>query len=893
MSLFHDQTCLFLATIGEMTQKLLDHHNQEVHELRTKLTALREARGTIESSDESLGNQESAKSSLDNIHRFGYSTSLKKPLLRAKVASAMQSTNTFDEVVPSSPNLRKSNNTYGKSISLEAASSRRTLICGGAEFVGDKILDDLVQTPACGRMLNARTRSVSDAAAATRATKNSSVNHAADEPPKAGILLPIVNHREARVENKSERLDPVRHGEKQASDIDGEPLPLCIGSLDTSGLGPEASNKDSASSKIEHDSPGAESRVDLFLPRNVWVVDDSLLRAVAKKNVRRQSQRIESFLSFDVSNQSASRDLRPLKESMRALHPQSLGKLWWDVMAILVLVYDLVVIPLQVFDLPPSHAALFMDIFIVIYWTGDTAVSGITGRYINGKLELRLRIVLWRYLRTWFLFDALVLIPEWVLIVFGGYDKQSPLSLVRVFKGMRFARLARFLRLLRLVKVGKVFQEIASRINSNVVLLSLKVMQMMLGITLLIHMLACAWYFIGKQSNDGWVHQNNIHTQEFGHRYLFSYQFSLARLHPSTFGANLGLKTVSERLLSIVVSICALGSGGVFISSITNTMAELQAHRRMQTRKLAVLRKYIRENQISSQLSIRAKKSVEQSIDRKLREQNAADLMAMMPLSLLTDLRREAWAPTLCNHSLFRELFMNHPKTILNLCSHAFKEIDVNQSEMIFNSGDPCTCMIFIRQGEFSYSQPMESTGNCSPPTASKGLEHGLDEVRQVSCMKEDVVPGQWLCEASLWTRWENQGDLQSIADSTVLVLQMESFVIEIQSHERALVAAVTYCRKFLQCMNRLADLTDNLPSDFAHEEPVKREWNLFGRASSLRRNGFKSGGSTDALASTHPNCQQTVANNYRSDGIAGDDGANFAIGEGRPRLPGDLLAQP
>eukprot|EP00927_Polykrikos_kofoidii_P034809 TRINITY_DN2944_c0_g1_i1.p1 TRINITY_DN2944_c0_g1~~TRINITY_DN2944_c0_g1_i1.p1 ORF type:complete len:799 (-),score=107.84 TRINITY_DN2944_c0_g1_i1:351-2660(-) len=754
-----------------MTQNLLDHHDREVEALRNKVRPLHDSRVnsrhelTISRQASMSSSPSSRAASIDRSFDCAKASFLKQRTKNAKCV---------DNVMISSAPI---------SLAMYSRPSRKP----------SSGLDEIVDTQR-GRILSGK----SETTHAVDATKIPS--HSADEVEKRLTLET-----------------------------------LSIGDPGKSSFGSDSPNEDATSSKIPSDTPLKDPVlptdetpcVDVFLPRNAWVVDENLEKAVAKmRHIRNSAINQKSLSSSAFLDRTTTSCSSAVPTSRRALDPQSRGKLVWDFLAAIVLLYDCVAIPLQAFDLPANHVTSFIEFFVVFYWTMDLGMSGITGKYINGKIEMRLRVVLERYLRTWFLFDVLVLIPEWVLIVIGSGDGSSPLSLARALKSTRLSRLARFLRLLRIMKASQVFREFENRINRNSVLLSFNVMKMMLGVTVLIHVLACAWYHVGKQSDDGWVHQNNIHTEAMGSRYLFAFQFSMARLHPSTFGENLSLKTVFERTLSVFVSLCALAGGGIFISSITNTMALLEAHRTMRTRKLAIIREYVKENNISTPLAVRTKKYVEESVDRKLREQNAADLVLLVSPGILTDLHREAWSPTICNHHQFRLLSVNHPKTLCNLCNQAFREIVANASELVFGVCDPCTCMFFIRAGELRYSQQEEL------------CEDGSREGRKSNHAEEKILPGQWLSEPSLWTRWENQGNLKPAKDSTILVLHMEPFVIEIQSHERVLVEIANYCKRFLQCLNMLRDLSDNLPPSFAQEEPAEepaqRQWKLFRRGSTL-----------------------------------------------------------
>merc|ERR1739846_170055 len=96
--------------------------------------------------------------------------------------------------------------------------------------------------------------------------------------------------------------------------------------------------------------------------------------------------------------------------------------------------------------------------------------------------------------------------------------------------------------------------------------------------------------------------------------------------------------------------------GGIFISSLTNTMLQLQTFYKQKMRKFLVIQEYCQEHNISTCLSVRIKKSVEKSFERKMREQYAIEMAEMLPWELLTDLRYESWSPTLFEHCFFKFL---------------------------------------------------------------------------------------------------------------------------------------------------------------------------------------------------------------------------------------------
>ena len=58
-----------------------------------------------------------------------------------------------------------------------------------------------------------------------------------------------------------------------------------------------------------------------------------------------------------------------------------------------VFVRDLVMAPMQVFDLPYSGILFVTDLIVLVYWTIVIPVSMATAVYVNGKLETDLTLI--------------------------------------------------------------------------------------------------------------------------------------------------------------------------------------------------------------------------------------------------------------------------------------------------------------------------------------------------------------------------------------------------------------------------------------------------------------------------------------------------------------------
>eukprot|EP00929_Paragymnodinium_shiwhaense_P022913 TRINITY_DN14491_c0_g1_i2.p1 TRINITY_DN14491_c0_g1~~TRINITY_DN14491_c0_g1_i2.p1 ORF type:complete len:773 (-),score=75.49 TRINITY_DN14491_c0_g1_i2:438-2696(-) len=501
------------------------------------------------------------------------------------------------------------------------------------------------------------------------------------------------------------------------------------------------------------------------------------------------------------------------------LHPQCLRRLAWDLLALLLMGHDLIMLPLAVFDLPSSPERAVLEHIFLGYWTLDVGMSCMTGCHMNGRLTMQWRQIILNYLQTWFAFDMIVLVPQWLAVLASSGGVKSVI-LLRALRGGRALRYMKFFRLLRLVKMDKVITDLRSNVNSATILLWMTIGRLIFVVIILCHMLSSAWYFIGKLSSNGWVYVEGINQRTLADRYLYTFQWSIARLHPSSFGKNDSLQSTEERLFAICVSMLALGGGGYFVSCITNEMAQLKSLRHAQTRKMFVVREYIRCHSISLNLAMRIKSYVMKTLSQKLQMTYAKELTEFLPAPLVADLRFETWSPVLSNHAFFMKLTMTLPRLIWCLCKEALEEVAVLPGDTVFTTGDSCSRMYFVFVGELTYAPGrLMGVGKCI-----------LDEV---------VRLGQWLSEPALWTVWEHRGELAGHLESSLLTIDVEALMNVAQLHDKGSSFLTLYARKFVSVLQERAesdmitDLLPNLPDEVELEQPLfdvcdsKKRWSV------------------------------------------------------------------
>lgn len=550
---------------------------------------------------------------------------------------------------------------------------------------------------------------------------------------------------------------------------------------------------------------------DGFKLRATWEIDENEMMRIKANHMRTNGLKLArantklSLLS-DAEHPSSSAAV--------VLQPQCRARLMWDILAVVMLSYDCIMLPMQVFELPDSFAFAMMTWVGVLYWTLDIGASFITGVYINGELEMDLKKVVLYYVKGWFPFDLAVVAPEWVSIFMGDESETvSSSGMARTLRGGRIFRFIRFIRLLRLVKVQRVLGDLKARINSSYMLVALSIAKLVIATLVMVHALACTWYFFGDQE-EGWVYIEGIQNQTLQERYLYSFQWSLTRLHPTNMSENMDLRTVSERMLAIFATLIAMVVSSLFISSITNTMAQLSTLRQSRNRKMQAFRDYVRQYQVSPQLTVRVKKYIDRTSDS--RQGNCEEELAKtLPGALLQELRYEAMYPIVINHGLFHSFHTKHPRAEWDLCYKVLKANSAFPSEVIFTTGDACSRMFFIVAGEMTYSKEreMSSAQAARRGARGEGITHHAKE--------QLVVPISWLCEAVLWTTWFNCGELLSIGDSIFIEVSALAFGALIKDHEPAMIDAVIWARCFVDDLNNTPALE---LTDCAHSAHVGRD---------------------------------------------------------------------
>eukprot|EP00439_Symbiodinium_sp_Y106_P045782 s258_g5.t2 len=524
------------------------------------------------------------------------------------------------------------------------------------------------------------------------------------------------------------------------------------------------------------------------------------------------------------------------------LRPSSKPRLVWDVLALFVIVHDLVTVPLQVFELDAAfhETKRGLQLFTTVFWLLDIPTNFLTAVYINGALQVDPWKIAQAYSRSWLCFDVLVLIPDVMAIVEGAQDAAEgteSIGLLRAARTGRLLRLVRFLRILRLAKLLQVLGSLSARINHEMALLAFGITKMIFLTAYLGHLLSCLWFAVGDVE-DGWVYTRGLNGAPFHLQYLTSLEWALSRIHPSAMQNNMALQTGPERALAIAASFLALGVSSLFISSITNTMADINRERQRKKQILYSVRDYCGSHRISSGHTLRIKQYVEREHHRKKTQQLHLELLETLPKDMLFELFHEGRSQALQHHSLFDRLGRIDPVMELNFCNKVLAELHVMTLDKVFKSEDAGKAMYIPAAGQYNYEYLPPDRRAGVPQTQAKQstmrrLIHRLSlrstESKvwptEVTATITAVGPGDCLSEYCLWVEgWKHRGNLQAAVDGRLISVQVSEIGKFLQDFPGTLVDTVVYARFFLEALNRHLLLQHGIVTDLPLPSASEKE---------------------------------------------------------------------
>lgn len=526
----------------------------------------------------------------------------------------------------------------------------------------------------------------------------------------------------------------------------------------------------------ERDRQGSQQSIEFAL-HNTWQCESLTICSNIRTRDARPPEKLKNS-SMTLEGELLARGQTKLDQMTGKccrrylVHPNSKKRLVWDIFGLLLICYDIIVLPLQVFEMSQTLFFMAMETATILFWTMDLPSCFFVGYHtLGGSLIMNARDIAKRYMMTWFPLDLFLVSIDWIILIVDGEaeGKESAsyesIGLARLGKTVRVMRLLRMLRLMRLAKIPKYFLQIEEHIRSEYAVVVIGILKLTACILVINHLIACLWYAIGTMDgqSDTWVKAAGFgsHVSVF-FLYTTSLHWSLTQFTPASM--EIFPQNVTERSFALVVLIFALITFSSFVSSITNAMTHLRNMNSEYAKQFVQLGRYLRFHKISTPLAVRVRRHLARTIMQRQQrlEESEVTLLKLLSEPLLMDLRLEVFRPLLEHHPFFQRYFERNAAAARKLCHTAIVEISLASGDLLFSPGETCDRMYFVKTGTLRYT-----------------LDHSLPQPGDWHELSETDIPVQaneWICEACLWTPWRHCGYMHAFAGTMLVGLEAEKF---------------------------------------------------------------------------------------------------------------------
>mmetsp|Transcript_65278 Transcript_65278/g.155997 ORF Transcript_65278/g.155997 Transcript_65278/m.155997 type:complete len:812 (-) Transcript_65278:70-2505(-) len=510
------------------------------------------------------------------------------------------------------------------------------------------------------------------------------------------------------------------------------------------------------------------------------------------------------------------------------MDPHNHFRIMWDLLAALMLSYDLCMIPMAVFDMPSDGIVFIMSVIIMFYWTLDIILNFSVGYHkTDGDIEMHVWPVVKRYASTWLVPDVVIVSLDWVSYggaLFAGQSgsEQSAGGLVRVGKITRFVRVMRVLRLLRFGKLRQLMQRVHDNIGMESTAILFSICKNLTVIILINHGLATIWYWLGLQDEEtGWLYDRK--DADWYDNYLMAMHWSIANFTPGS--SAIQPRNTMEYVFHIFVLFFAMVVFSVFVSSTTSQITKLMGLQSTRSKQMWILKGFLLQHNFPPELRDRVLRYVKAALGnrRDLIHRADVDLLTMLSQPLREEVQMNLHMATLRAHPLIKLLALANPQMMRKFGAEALLETAFSRDDNIFSAGEHVDKMSFVVAGVLSYDFTTQTANVVEGGLAGRPSDKSLNP----SDMERRLLgPQDFFCEAPLWTRWTCRGTMTADADCDLIDIQGVQFRRAIKRHPLMMNLARQYAAAFVEVLNYYSagdgdgPLTD-LHAPFVQEEPI------------------------------------------------------------------------
>eukprot|EP00746_Dinoflagellata_sp_MGD_P036234 gnl/MRDRNA2_/MRDRNA2_186909_c0_seq1.p1 gnl/MRDRNA2_/MRDRNA2_186909_c0~~gnl/MRDRNA2_/MRDRNA2_186909_c0_seq1.p1 ORF type:complete len:614 (+),score=79.03 gnl/MRDRNA2_/MRDRNA2_186909_c0_seq1:3-1844(+) len=524
------------------------------------------------------------------------------------------------------------------------------------------------------------------------------------------------------------------------------------------------------------------------------------------------------------------------QQSRLPLHPCCSLRLAWDVASLLLIFYDMCMIPFNLsFSLGKDFAWTVIDRIILAFWCVDIGFNFITGYFQDGELNMSWLEICRHYVNGWLLPDVVIVSIDLVLVFLGSEHNAEVSSL-------KLLRMLRMIRLVRLLKMQSIFRALEDYLTSYKLTLMLEVVKFVILLLVKCHFIACGWHAVGNLPDEvGWVEFHGFQNASLEYRYAGSMLWTLAQF---TFATT---EVYPHNVIECIFAICILILGQILVfvslASFTASMLHTQMSELESNENVQKLRQIMDSRGVNERLSAEIEQGFQHHIAGRReqdREAESSGIISLLPAHLKTKLEVGGDLQLIGNHPFFRQLISDNALLAHKLCSLTMRHFILHRASCLFEQCTVTNKMFFIAKGRMKIELPAVEPNAPQAPqyetslrsqytfipdsfrsfrksmTLTRSFRHSMTFSSFTPSLKKNHAGRsqeyhldgslsdccKWLAEASLWVPWVHTCTVSAISNCDLISIDACEFADLIVQDQTYWLNSSQYATLFIEWLN-------------------------------------------------------------------------------------------